>query len=56
MKKEIPQAVRIVLANAAQKYSESPSTTNAGRVLRFIAKFVTQETVAKLFSHVFKIK
>ena len=51
MKKEIPPLVKNVLNNAAKTYSESKATTNAGRVLRFIARFVSVDTVVKLFAH-----
>jgi len=51
MKKEIPFYVKHTLDSAAQLYSESKATTNAGRVLRFIARFVSVDTVIKLFAH-----
>ncbi len=51
MKKEIPPIVKEVLNNAAKTYSESKATTNAGRILRFICKFVSVDTVIKLFAH-----
>lgn len=51
MKKEIPPLVKKVLNNAAKTYSESKATTNAGRVLRFICRFVSVDTVVKLFAH-----
>ena len=51
MKKEIPPVVKVVLDNAAKEYSKSNATTNAGRVLRFIAGFLSVDTVVKLFAH-----
>jgi hypothetical protein len=51
MKKEIPIQVKNVLDNAAKTYSKSKATTNAGRVLRFICRFVSVDTVVKLFAH-----
>lgn len=39
------------LNRVAKIYSESKATTNAGRVLRFIARFVKAETIIKLFAH-----
>ena len=51
MKKEIPTEVTDLLTKAAQTYAESPATTGAGRVLRFLARFVTVETVIKILTH-----
>ncbi|MEO7977771.1 hypothetical protein [Flavobacterium sp.] len=51
MKKEIPPLVKAVLDEAAQTYSKSKATTNAGRILRFFASFVSVDTVVKLFAH-----
>jgi hypothetical protein len=51
MKKDIPEPVKALLDHAAKKYSESTATTNAGRVLRFIAGFISVNTVIKLFAH-----
>ena len=51
MKQQIPPLVKDVLNNAAKTYSESKATTNAGAVLRFFARFVSVETVVKLFAH-----
>jgi len=51
MSKEIPPVIKEVLDQAAQQYSRSPATTNAGRVLRFLAQFVSVDTVVKLFAH-----
>lgn len=51
MKKEIPPVIKDALDKAAQQYSRSEATTNAGRVLRFIARFVSVDTVVKIFAH-----
>lgn len=51
MKKEIPPVIKTALDTAAQEYAKSPATTNAGRVLRFIARFISVDTVIKLFAH-----
>lgn len=54
MSKEIPKEIKDAINEVAKKYSESESTTNAGRVLRFFAKFVSVDTVIKLFAHKLK--
>ena len=54
MKKEIPKEIKDALNEVARKYSDSSSTTNAGRVFRFLAKFITIETVVKIFAHKLK--
>jgi hypothetical protein len=51
MKKEIPSIIKLALDQAAQQYSQSPATTNAGRILRFVARFITVDTIIKLFAH-----
>lgn len=48
---KLPAAIGSVVDDLAKKYSESPATTNAGRVLRFFARFITLDTVLKLLSH-----
>lgn len=52
--KNIPQPISDALNEVAKKYSESPATTNAGKFLRFLSKFITPETVIKLFAHKLK--
>jgi hypothetical protein len=49
--RKIPVEITNLLDEAAKKYSESKATTDAGVVLRFIAKFVSVDTVVKLFAH-----
>jgi hypothetical protein len=51
MKKEIPQPIQDALDKAAQQYSRSNATTNAGRVLRFIAGILPVSTIIKIFAH-----
>ena len=51
MKKEMPDEIKDVLNFAAEKYSNSKATTNAGRILRLFARFITVDTVIKLFAH-----
>lgn len=48
---EIPQPIKDMLDQAAVAYSQSPATTNAGRILRFIVRFVSIDTITKLFVH-----
>lgn len=43
--------IKSILDEAANKYSDSPATTNAGRVLRFISRFIKPSTIIKLFAH-----
>lgn len=49
--KKVPVELTNLLDEAAKRYSESKATTNAGVVLRFLAKFVSTETIIKLFAH-----
>lgn len=51
MENQIPPIIKEALDKAAQQYSQSTATTNAGRVLRFFARFVSVDTVIKLFAH-----
>lgn len=52
----IPEPIKEVLDEAANAYSISPATTNAGRVLRFISRFIKPSTLIKLFAHKFSNK
>ncbi|MEN2402303.1 hypothetical protein GKZ90_0021115 [Flavobacterium sp. MC2016-06] len=54
MNKEIPKEIKDLLNVAGQKYSESPATTDAGRVLRFLARFITVDTIIKVLAHKLK--
>ena len=47
----IPEPIKNALDEAAQKYAESPSTTNAGFILRLICKFIKPSTIIKMFAH-----
>ena len=53
MENQIPTQVKDALDKAAQQYSRSEATTNAGRVLRFIARILPPTTIVKLFAHKF---
>lgn len=48
---EIPNEVKDALNVAANLYSQSPATTNAGSILRFIAHILPPTTIIKLFAH-----
>ena len=47
----IPEPIKNVLDEAANQYATSPSTTNAGFVLRLICKFLKPSTIIKMFAH-----
>ncbi len=49
--KEIPTDIKYLMQEVANKYANSPATTNAGTVLRLIAKFIPISMVIKLFAH-----
>lgn len=48
---KLPPVVGAVVDELTKKYSESPATTNAGRVLRFLARFVTLDMLVKMVAH-----
>lgn len=48
---KLPPIVGQVVDELTKKYSESPATTNVGRVLRFVARFVTLDMLLKLVVH-----
>ncbi len=48
---EAVDPIKSILDEAAYRYSDSPATTNAGRVLRFISKFIKPSTIIKLFAY-----
>lgn len=50
MSTEVTQALNEVL----KSYSGSTATMGAGRVLRFLARFITVETVFKVLAHKLK--
>ncbi len=52
--KKIPEPIKIALDEVAQKYSDSPHTTNAGFILRLVCKLIKPTTVIKLFAHKLK--
>lgn len=48
---QMPPEIKDALQEVANKYANSPATTNAGTVLRLIAKFIPISMVIKLFAH-----
>lgn len=51
MQHQIPQPIIENLQLAATSYADSTATTNAGRILRFIAKIIPVKLVIQLFAH-----
>jgi len=47
----IPTPIVELLDASATAYSDSNATTNAGRVLRFISRFLKPSTIIKIFAH-----
>jgi hypothetical protein len=47
----IPTPIVELLDASATAYSDSNATTNAGRVLRFISRFLKPSTIIKMFAH-----
>lgn len=47
---KIPQPIKDAADALAQKYADSPATTNAGKVLRFFARFVTVDLLLKILA------
>jgi hypothetical protein len=43
--------INLALKEVAIKYSESPATTNAGRWLRLIVKYLPTDFIVKAFAH-----
>lgn len=56
MKKQIPDVLKNGLQEAATAYSNSKATTNAGVVLRLIARIIPVNLVLQLFAHKLKKK
>ncbi|MDA6068960.1 hypothetical protein NJT12_04925 [Flavobacterium sp. AC] len=54
MRKEIPHPILDTLQAAATTYADSPATTDAGRILRFIARIIPVSFVVQLFAHKMK--
>jgi hypothetical protein len=48
---KIPTPIVELLDAGANAYSDSNATTNAGRVLRFITRFLKPSTIIKMFAH-----
>ena len=51
MAKQLPPEIENILNEAARRYAESDATTNAGRVLRFVSRFIKPSTIIKIFAH-----
>ena len=51
---KIPTPIVELLDAGANAYSDSNATTNAGRVLRFITRFIKPSTIIKMFAHKMK--
>jgi hypothetical protein len=50
-KMEKKELINLALKEVAIKYSESPATTNAGRWLRLIVKYLPTDLIVKAFAH-----
>ena len=50
-KMEKKDLINLALKEVAIKYSESPATTNAGRWLRLIVKYLPTDLIVKAFAH-----
>jgi|LakMenEpi03Aug12_release.lakeMendotaPanAssembly.Ray.scaffolds.fasta_scaffold3031920_2 hypothetical protein len=50
-KMEKKELINLALKEVAIKYSESPATTNAGRWLRLIVKYLPTDLIIKAFAH-----
>ena len=48
---KIPAPIVELLDAGATAYSDSLATTNAGRILRFITRFLKPSTIIKMFAH-----
>lgn len=48
---KIPEPIVELLDAGATAYSDSNATTNAGRILRFICRFIKPSTIIKMFAH-----
>jgi hypothetical protein len=51
MKNVIPQEIKDAIDKVAKDYSRSEHTTNAGRWLRFVARFISVDCIIKIFAH-----
>lgn len=50
-KQQLPPVISQAVNELTRKYSESKATTTAGRVLRFVSRFVTVDMLLKLIVH-----
>lgn len=48
---KIPEPIVELLDAGATAYSDSNATTNAGRILRFICRFIKPSIIIKMFAH-----
>ena len=48
---EIPKPIQDALEKVATNYSQSPHTTNAGKILRIIAGLIPVSTIVKIFAY-----
>jgi len=48
---KLPTEVGNALDELSKRYSESPATTGAGRLLRFFARIIPLSTVLKIVVH-----
>jgi len=48
---EKKELIDLALKEVAIKYSESPATTNAGKWLRLIVKYLPTDLIIKAFAH-----
>jgi len=48
---KLPPIIGEAVNDLAKKYSESPHTTNAGRILRIFARVVPLDTLLKIINH-----
>jgi len=51
IKQEVPKEVKDAFDEAAKKYSESEAKTDAGRIFRFILRFISPSTIYKAVLH-----
>lgn len=50
-KRDLPPVIGKALNELQLRYAESTATTNAGRILRTIARFVPLDTLLKILVH-----
>lgn len=50
----VPPPIVDAVTDVAKDYANSPHTTNAGLVLRWVCKLIPPKTALKIFAHIFK--